>query len=699
MCDKSCKKPKIRSQKDFLMQIRNRNDIFFHAPDRLKYILIICIIVAIIIGMKLSTDQYISVSTDFCERLPEERVARIVKNLPEYRSHDVARIKKSCTSTGGGGDPRARVTKRGVLGIVSGEVRGSQTKASPHIFGRGGFTEGIDAILSGVRGLKQGGGGGSGRMGAAGIGYGDGYGSGYSGGGDGVDDLLGSLMGGNGTATIQKQTRSGQIMPPEFTKSNAQTAPDITYSPSSYSSSEESSFQENPFLAVADAPVSTFSIDVDKASYINVRRFVQHNMLPPAKIIRIEEMINYFSYDYPAPAGKQPFSVVTEVSACPWEPDHRLVHIGLRGRRIEAGKQPCSNFVFLIDVSGSMASSEKLPLLKESLRLLVDRLTNGDRIAIVAYAGKAGLILNATPGDQKRPVLDAIDRLQADGCTAGSDGIQLAYYIANQNFIHEGNNRIILATDGNFNVGAAGHDALVRLVEKRRGTGIFLTVLGFGVDENGEAAMEKLADNGDGNFACIDNINDARALLVDEMRGTFFIVGKDVKIQVAFEPRKVASYRLIGYENRLLKQEEFSDDTKDAGELGAEQTVTALYEIIPANPTVSMSSYAAADTLLLLRLRYKEEKGIHSKCIVSAITDNHTPLYASSDDFRFAAAVAGLGMLLRDSQYTNDLTYDAVIDLGLSGLKNDLTGKRHEFIELCQRCKELSIHTQLSSLQ
>src|SRR5947209_10778167 len=339
---------------------------------------------------------------------------------------------------------------------------------------------------------------------------------------------------------------------------------------------------ENPFLEAARAPLSTFSIDVDTASYSNTRRFLSEGRLPPKDAVRIEELINYFNYDYPQPSGSAPFSVTAEVADCPWNARHKLVHIGLQGRRVSTEDMPPANLVFLIDVSGSMNEPRKLPLVKSSLRTLAEQLSARDRVAIVVYAGTSGLVLPSTPGDRKGEIIAAIDRLEAGGSTNGGEGIQLPYRVAQDNFIRGGTNRVILSTDGDFNVGVTGDDALVRLIEEKRKSGIFLSVLGVGTGNLNDSMMEKLADRGNGNYAYIDTEEEARKALGEEAAGTLATIAKDVKIQVEFNPRLVAGYRLIGYENRLLAARDFNDDRKDAGEIGAGHTVTALYEIVPA---------------------------------------------------------------------------------------------------------------------
>ena len=454
---------------------------------------------------------------------------------------------------------------------------------------------------------------------------------------------------------------------------------------------------ENAFLGVASSPLSTFSIDVDRASYSNVRRFINGGQRPPIDAVRIEEMINYFSFDYPDPDGDHPFSVTTEVSTAPWNPIHQLVRIGIQGERVDTENLPPSNLVFLIDVSGSMQSPDKLPLLKASFRMLVNELQPKDRVAIVVYAGAAGLVLPSTSGNEKDTILDAIEALEAGGSTAGGAGIILAYEVARENHIASGNNRVILATDGDFNIGASSDGEMVRLIEEKREQGTFLTVLGFGTGNLKDSKMEKLADHGNGNFAYIDNLTEARKVLVTEMGGTLMTIAKDVKIQVEFNPARVQAYRLIGYENRLLQDENFNDDTKDAGELGAGHSVTALYEVIPVGVD---SQYEIADVdslryqasgepavtsdskeLLFVKLRYKAPQGAESRLITHPVHDSNDQ---PSADLTFASAVAGFGMLLRDSEYCGDLGLPDVLNLARSSTGEDREGYRTEFVRLVE---------------
>jgi Ca-activated chloride channel family protein len=461
--------------------------------------------------------------------------------------------------------------------------------------------------------------------------------------------------------------------------------------------------EENPFVRVSDSPLSTFSIDVDTASYSNVRRFINEGQLPPKDAVRLEEMINYFTYDYPQPTGKTPFSVSTEISEAPWNPAHRLVQIGLQGKGISTENLPASNLVFLIDVSGSMADPNKLPLLKSSLRLLVNELRAQDRASIVVYAGNAGLALPSTPGNQKNKILNVIDKLEAGGSTAGGAGIQLAYKIARENLIKSGNNRVILATDGDFNVGISSDAELVRLIEKEREQGIFLTVLGVGMGNLQDTKMEQLADKGNGNYAYIDSLLEAKKVLVKEMGGTLLTIAKDVKMQVEFNPAKVQAYRLVGYENRRLQNQDFNDDKKDAGELGAGHSVTALYEIIPAGvksdtplPKVDPLKYQqnqandnGSNELIQVKLRYKEPNQSTSQLLAVPVVDRGQKLENASTNLKFSAAVAAFGMVLRDSQYKGTANFDEVLKLSSQSQGTDLDGYRAEFIRLVQKSKTL----------
>lgn len=457
-----------------------------------------------------------------------------------------------------------------------------------------------------------------------------------------------------------------------------------------------STIHENGYKLVMNDPLSTFSIDVDRASYSNVRRFINMGQLPPMDAVRIEEMINYFSYDYPEPDGKHPFSVYNELSTCPWNSNHQLLHIGLKGREMEKSSLPASNLVFLIDVSGSMESPNKLPLLKNAFNLLVNQLRPNDRVAIVVYAGAAGLVLESTPGSQKETILKAIDRLSAGGSTAGGQGLKLAYKVAEENLIKGGNNRIIIASDGDFNVGPSSNAEMERMIETEREKGIFITVLGFGMGNYKDDKMEIIANKGNGNYSYIDNIQEARKVLVSEFAGTLFTIAKDVKFQLEFNPARVQAYRLIGYENRLLNKEDFNNDKKDAGEMGAGHTVTALYEIIPAGSDekiggVDPLKYQANASkvkpdpnseLLTIKLRYKQPDGETSILIDKPERGRLIPLNQTSDNFRFSAAVAQFGLLLRGSEFKGNANIDQVVSMARDSRGNDDEGFRSEFIQL-----------------
>jgi Ca-activated chloride channel family protein len=454
-------------------------------------------------------------------------------------------------------------------------------------------------------------------------------------------------------------------------------------------------------------PYSTFSIDVDNASYSNVRRFINLGQEVPKDAVRIEEMINYFKYDYPEATGEHPFSVYTEAGICPWNKNHYLLHIGLRGKDIDRSELPPSNLVFLIDVSGSMNSPNKLPLLKSAFGLLVSELREQDGVAIVVYAGAAGVVLESTPGNNKEAIMQALDKLQAGGSTAGGAGLMLAYRIAEKNFIKGGNNRIILATDGDFNVGVSDNVSMEKLVEEKRGLGVYMTVLGFGMGNIKDDKMEIIADKGNGNYAYIDNIQEARRVLVQEFGGTLFTIAKDVKFQVEFNPAYVKAYRLVGYENRLLADRDFNDDTKDAGEMGAGHTVTALYEIVPAGsdetglPTVDPLRYQGADAgndmrpsrrdvpseLCNIKLRYKDPEALTSKLLSKTVGTDIKKAGETTDRYRFSAAVAAFGMLLRDSKFRGTATLTDVVTLASGARGSDPDGYRAEFIRLVKSKK------------
>jgi Ca-activated chloride channel family protein len=466
-----------------------------------------------------------------------------------------------------------------------------------------------------------------------------------------------------------------------------------------FNTEEYSRITDNRFLAALTNPLSTFSIDVDRASYSNVRRFLAQGQRPPADAVRIEELVNYFSYDYAEPEERDPFTIAADAAPAPWNRRHQLVRIGIQGKRYQSREIPPSNLVFLIDVSGSMMTEDKLPLVKRAFHTLVQHLGARDRVAIVVYAGQAGLVLPSTPGSDKETILSAIDRLEAGGSTAGGAGIRLAYDVARRNFMPEGNNRVILATDGDFNVGVSSTSELTRLIEDRRQEGTYLTVLGFGTGNYKDGRMEALADKGNGNYAYIDNILEAQKVFGSELTGTLFTIAKDVKIQVEFNPSRVKAYRLIGYENRLLAKEDFNDDTKDAGELGAGHSVTALYEVVPVDSDEDFA-LITTDSLryqrpsfpvdghqsewLTVKLRYKPPTSDNSRLLALRLTDNqvHSRL---DGDFAFAAAVAEFGMLLRDSEFKGDASWGNVRELARRGMGEDVNGLRAEFLSLVGR--------------
>lgn len=474
--------------------------------------------------------------------------------------------------------------------------------------------------------------------------------------------------------------------------------------PGGWNTEQYAHVRESGFVAVASDPLSTFSIDVDRASYSNVRRFIREGQAPPADAVRVEEMVNYFSYAYPEPRRGEPFSVTTELARAPWEPRHLLLRVGLRSRSVETESLPPSNLVFLIDVSGSMQSPDKLPLVKRSLRMLVNELRPRDRVAIVVYAGAAGLVLPSTPGDEKGRILAAIEELEAGGSTAGGAGLRLAYDMARDHHLPRGNNRVILATDGDFNVGVSSDAEMVRLVEDRREQGTFLTVLGFGTGNLQDAKMEQMADHGNGNYAYIDSQLEARKVLVREMGGTLLTIAKDVKVQVEFNPTRVRAYRLIGYENRALADHEFNDDARDAGELGAGHAVTALYEVVPAGVESDVpiggtdelryraparpSGEARGEELSFVKIRYKEPTGTESRLLQHAVAHR---VREPSPDLEFAAAVAGFGMILRDSPHRGELEIADVLVLARRGRGDDGEGYRADFISLVERYRRIGL--------
>ncbi|MDB6150922.1 MAG: hypothetical protein JWQ44_2370 [Chthoniobacter sp.] len=549
--------------------------------------------------------------------------------------------------------------------------------------------------------------------------------------GRGIEESGVSSFGAEGVALQDSRTAEYRSVPqPEPAKRLTL----VQRVPTESSTEAYDAITDNAFLSVRDNPLSTFSIDVDTASYSNVRRFLNQQQLPPKGAVRIEELINYFDYEYPQPEGDAPFSATMEVATCPWKPEHRLVRIGLKGRELAHDKRPPSNLVFLVDVSGSMEPENKLPLVKKSLRLLVDQLSDNDTVSIAVYAGASGCVLD--PTNKKSEIRAALDKLESGGSTNGASGIRLAYELAEKSFIKEGANRVILLTDGDFNVGITNQSELVELIEKKAKSGVFLTVLGFGMGNLKDSTLEKLADKGNGNYGYIDTLLEGKKMLVDQMSGTLVTIAKDVKIQVEFNPAQVAGYRLIGYENRVLKKEDFNDDTKDAGEIGAGHTVTALYEVVPANaklpglPGVDPLKYqggaragervatqrgaedaqakddpagrvssdqapspaakAASTEMLTLKLRYKAPQGDTSKLLEFPLTDDGKSYERSSKDFRFAAAVASFGMLLRDSPHKGAANWSSTLELAAEGKGADRSGYRAEFVGLVERAKAAS---------
>lgn len=482
------------------------------------------------------------------------------------------------------------------------------------------------------------------------------------------------------------------------------TTPDLV--PEQFNTEGYDAIHESGYLEATKNPLSTFSIDVDKASYSNVRRFLNNGQAPPKDAVRIEEMINYFRYNYPEPVDNKPFSLTTELATCPWNKENKLLHVGLKGKDIATENLPASNLVFLLDVSGSMMDANKLPLVKAGFQMLVEKLRPQDKVAIVVYAGAAGLVLPPTPGNEKETIQATIERLQAGGSTAGGEGINLAYKVAQENFLKNGNNRVILATDGDFNVGVSSDAEMERLIEEKRETGIFLTVLGVGTGNLKDSKMEKIADKGNGNYAYIDNITEARKVFISEFGGTLFTIAKDVKLQLEFNPATVKAYRLIGYENRALRNEDFNNDKKDAGDMGAGHTVTALYEIVPAKGKYS-TKIASVDPLkyqqhtlapeatssgelVTLKLRYKEPDGNKSSLIQTTVKDEVLADGQTSENFRFSAAVAQFGMLLRNSEFKGKANLGGVIDMAVAAKGNDDEGHRAEFINLVRSAKSIN---------
>ncbi len=471
-----------------------------------------------------------------------------------------------------------------------------------------------------------------------------------------------------------------------------------------FNTEEYDKITETEFLDAKQNPLSTFSIDVDNASYSNVRRFLMNHQLPDKGAVRIEEMINYFDYDYPEPTGEHPFSFNTEISDCPWNKENKLIHIGLQGKKLNYNDLKPSNLVFLLDVSGSMEDENKLPLLRKSFKLLLDELSQDDKVSIVVYAGAAGIVLPPTSASDKKKIISALDNLQAGGSTAGGEGILLAYKTAKEAFIKDGNNRVILATDGDFNVGTSSTSSLVELIEEKRNDDIYLTILGFGMGNYKDGRMEQISNAGNGNYFYIDNIKEAEKVFVKEMRANLFTIAKDVKIQIEFNPNHVKAYRLIGYENRMLAKEDFDDDKKDAGELGAGHTVTALYEIVPANSnwnvrtadelkyqTTTVTNNAKnSNEIMTIKFRYKPPKSNTSIKIEHPILNTLSKLNETSNNYRFSAAVAGFGMILRDSKFKGSVSFKMITELADHAKGTDENAYRTEFVSLVKTAELLS---------
>lgn len=532
--------------------------------------------------------------------------------------------------------------------------------------------------------------------------------TGYSENNDAIRKAMGySVRRNDNYATSKKERKlKGKATGVQVTNGNVGSAPSLVIRGMSSNLSNRVSdnesygrIEENIFKSVSTAPLSTFSIDVDKAGYSNIRRMLNNGQEVPQDAVKIEEMVNYFAYNYPQPTGKDPFSITADVVNSPWNQDAKLVRIGLKGKDISMDNVPPSNLVFLLDVSGSMESPNKLPLLKAALNVLVDKLREKDKVSIVVYAGAAGLVLPPTSGAEKIKIRQAIDNLSAGGSTAGGAGIQLAYKVAEENFSKGGNNRIILATDGDFNVGASSDRSMEDLIEEKRKSGVFLTCLGFGMGNYKDSKLETLADKGNGNHAYIDTTQEAQKVLGTEFFGTLYTIAKDVKIQVEFNPAKVQAYRLIGYENRLLNDEDFKDDTKDAGELGSGHTVTALYEIIPVGVKskylkdidnlkyTKQTNQNYTDEMLTVKFRYKEPDGNVSKLIVKTVKDDNSSIENAPEDLKFSAAVALFGMQLRKSEFINTKKKEDVIALAEAGKGTDADGYRAEFIRLVKSSK------------
>lgn len=471
-----------------------------------------------------------------------------------------------------------------------------------------------------------------------------------------------------------------------------------------HNTDEYNKIEDNPFKSAQKEPLSTFSIDVDNASYSQIRYNIERGQLPQKDVVRIEEMINYFDYEYKEPTGEHPFTINTELASCPWNPQNKLVHIGLQGKKLDYRNLKPSNLVFLIDVSGSMDEENRLPLVKKSMAILLNELSDRDKVSIVVYAGSEGLVLPATKASEKEKIMKALNNLQAGGSTAGGAGITLAYKVAEENLIKDGNNRIILCTDGDFNVGVSSTAELVRMVEEKRKLDIYLTICGFGMGNYKDGRLEEIAKNANGNYFYIDNLQEAQKVFSKEMRANMFTIAKDVKIQVEFNPKWVQAYRLIGYENRVMANQDFNDDKKDAGELGAGHTVTALYEIVPVGvkseyvPKTDdlkyqqnqLSNQSQTNELMTVKLRYKPLKKEESVLITQVIEKNTQDWENASDNFRFSASVASFGMLLRDSPYKGKSTYEQVILMAKGAKGKDDNGYRSDFIQMVESARLLA---------
>jgi Ca-activated chloride channel family protein len=526
-------------------------------------------------------------------------------------------------------------------------------------------------------------------------------------GGPAVNGMMAGVAGAHAKAKLRMRVAAkaaGGAGMTELGEPEVTATDEVAAAPAQPNTESYARIVDNPFQRAADEPLSTFSIDVDTASYANVRRFLSQNTLPPRDAVRIEELLNYFPYSDAAPssASEHPFAVHVEVAGCPWNAQNRLARIGIAARPIDQSRRPASNLVFLVDVSGSMQEPNKLPLVQWSLQRLVEQLGENDQVAMVVYAGASGLVLPSTSCIHKAEISSAIAQLQAGGSTNGGAGIQLAYDIAAQHFIKKGTNRVILATDGDFNVGTTSEGELVRLIEAKAKSGVFLSVLGFGMGNIKDNTLEKLADKGNGHYAYIDSPREAYKVLVEEMGSTLITVAKDVKIQVEFNPARVGAYRLIGYENRIMAHQDFNDDTKDAGEIGAGHHVTALYELVSPGkegslPQVDPLKYAKpappsapSDECFTVKLRYKRPDGDASRLLELGIQDAGRAFADASDDLKFACAVAGFGMLLRGSADKGSLTYPGVLEIAQASSARDPSGYRQEFIAAVRQAAALT---------